>query len=104
MSLHAAGALRVADEEPDRALAALGRIEDAGRAALDDIRAVIGVLRADDPLALGPLDAPDRPIPSAPARDAAPDATPAAFRGRSAGARRRRDRRSRCSSRSPSRR
>ena len=54
MTLQAAGARRVADSEPGRALAALGRIESTARAALDDIREVIGVLRAGDELALGP--------------------------------------------------
>jgi signal transduction histidine kinase len=77
MSLHAAGAIRVAGDDPDRALSALARIEDAGRAALDDIREVIGVLRADDPLALAPLDTPDTPIPSAwSPRPGAPAAPP----------------------------
>jgi signal transduction histidine kinase len=53
ITLQAAGAQRVAGEEPDRALAALARIEAAARAALDDIRGVIGVLRAGDALARG---------------------------------------------------
>ena len=70
------------------------RIEDAGRAALDDIRAVIGVLRAGDPLALGPLDAPDRPIPSAVSRDVRARRRPRTPRGhRRAVAPRRGDRR-----------
>ena len=53
ITLQAAGAQRVANEDPDRALAALARIETAARGALDDIRAVIGVLRAGDELARG---------------------------------------------------
>ena len=65
MSLHSAGALRVADDDPGRALEALARIEEAGRAALGDIREVVGVLRTDDPLALAPLDSPGAPLPGA---------------------------------------
>jgi Histidine kinase len=45
ITLQAAGAERVAVNEPARALEALGRIEVAARAALDDLREIIGVLR-----------------------------------------------------------
>ena len=59
ITLQAAGAQRVAGEEPGRALAALARIEAAARGALDDIRGVIGVLRAGDELAHGPAHVPE---------------------------------------------
>src|SRR5918992_1410345 len=59
ITLQAAGAQRVAGEEPGRALAALARIEAAARGALDDIRGVIGVLRAGDELARGPAHVPE---------------------------------------------
>lgn len=72
MSIQAAGAASVADEEPARALDALARIEDTARAALDDIRGVIGVLRRGDAeLALDP--------------PRAPEAVPAPFQSRSRG-------------------
>jgi signal transduction histidine kinase len=65
ISLQAAGAERVADDDPGRALQALGRIEDAARGALDDIREVIGVLRAgDEELALAPARAPAVAVPA----------------------------------------
>ena len=64
MSLQAAGAARVAAEDPGRALEALARIEATARAALDDIRSVIGVLRRGDAeLALSPHRAPE-PVPA----------------------------------------
>ena len=59
ITLQAAGAQRVAGAEPDRALAALACIEAAARGALDDIRGVIGVLRAGDELARGPAHVPE---------------------------------------------
>jgi signal transduction histidine kinase len=64
ITLQAAGAQRVAAAEPGRALAALARIEAAARGALDDIRDVIGVLRAGDELALAPAHVPE-PVPIA---------------------------------------
>ena len=59
ITLQAVGAQRVASEKPDRALAALARIEAAARGALDDIRGVIGVLRAGDELAHRPAHVPE---------------------------------------------
>ena len=75
MSLNAAGAMRLAGDDPARALDALSRIEDAARSALGDIREVVGVLRAGDPLASGPIDAPGTPLPGAwsPASAAEPE-------------------------------
>ena len=70
ITLQAAGAQRVAGEDPDRALVALARIEAAARGALDDIRTVIGVLRAGDDLVRGRADVPG-PMPT-PWRDRAP--------------------------------
>lgn len=74
ISLQAAGAQRLAGEDPARARRALAAIEDAARAALDDIRTVIGVLRrGEDGLALVPhrtpaarVPAPWRPAPAHP--------------------------------------
>jgi signal transduction histidine kinase len=65
MSLQAAGVESVAGEEPGRALLALARIEETARAALDDIRDVIGVLRRGDlELALSPPRAPAAAVPA----------------------------------------
>lgn len=65
ISLQAAGAERVAGEEPARAVQALARIEDGARAALDDIREVIGVLRrGDSELALTPPRTPAASVPA----------------------------------------
>jgi len=50
IALQAAGAQRLAGREPARALAALARIEATARAALEDIRQVVGVLRRGDGL------------------------------------------------------
>jgi signal transduction histidine kinase len=74
ITLQAAGAQRVAGEEPDRALAALARIEAAARGALDDIRGVIGVLRAGDELARAPSQVPTA-VPAPWEADAHPRAT-----------------------------
>jgi len=49
MSLQAAGAERLAAGDPARAREALAAIERTARAALDDIREVIGVLRREEP-------------------------------------------------------
>ena len=72
MSIQAAGAERVAGESPARARAALERIEAGARAALDDIRSLIGVLRrGDDDLGLAPHRAPQAaPLGLAPQPDA----------------------------------
>ena len=75
ISLQAAGARSVAAGEPERALEALRRIEDAGRGALDDIREVIGVLRSDDALALGPTHSPEALPEPLEAADPAPRRT-----------------------------
>jgi signal transduction histidine kinase len=59
ITLQGAGAQRLAGADPDRALSALARIEAAGRGALDDIRSVVGVLRAGDEPAHGAAHVPD---------------------------------------------
>ena len=87
MSLQAAGARSVAGEDPARALEALAAIERAGRAALDDIREVIGVLRAGDDLALGVAQSPARPLPAPFAHEAPHHADPAPAADRGPGAR-----------------
>src|SRR5918992_4737898 len=81
ITLQAAGAQRVAGEEPGRALAALARIEAAARGALDDIRGVIGVLRAGDELARGPAHVPEA-VPAPWAGDSHPRAAAAHRPGR----------------------
>jgi signal transduction histidine kinase len=48
IALQAAGAERVASSDGARALEALARVEAAARASLDDVRAIIGVLRTSD--------------------------------------------------------
>ena len=89
ISLQAAGAQRVAAQAPEAALVALARIEDAARAALDDIREAIGVLRRGDPeLGLTPPHVPSGAVPAPwPVADTAPAApAPPAARGRGADA------------------
>jgi signal transduction histidine kinase len=78
ISLQAAGAARVADSDPQRARVALASIEAGARAALEDIREVIGVLRRDEaepvPAAGPPAGLPEAwpgtaaPPPRAPSR------------------------------------
>jgi signal transduction histidine kinase len=48
IALQAAGAERVASSDGARALEALARVEAAARTSLDDVRAIIGVLRTSD--------------------------------------------------------
>ena len=74
------GAVRLADADPERALAALARIEAAGRAALDDIREVIGVLRRAQPTT--ELAPPPEHAGTLPAAPASPRGTCAATRPR----------------------
>lgn len=58
ISLQAAGAERVAARDPARSREALARIESGARAALDDIRSLIGALRrGEERIALMPHDA-----------------------------------------------
>jgi signal transduction histidine kinase len=56
MVVQAGGARRILDADPDRALAAAGEIERAGREALGEMRRLLGVLRPEDEqgLALAP--------------------------------------------------
>jgi signal transduction histidine kinase len=65
ITLQVAGTQRVAARAPGPAQRALARIEDAARAALDDIRETIGVLRRDEPeLGLVPHHAPGGAVPA----------------------------------------
>lgn len=55
MVVQATAARRLVDGDPDRARAAFGAVEQAGREALDEMRRLLGVLRRDDAeLALAP--------------------------------------------------
>jgi signal transduction histidine kinase len=82
ITLQAAGAQRLAGEEPGRALSALARIDAAARGALDDIRSEIGVLRAGDELGRGAAHVPEAvPAPW----EADPQPRPAAGPGRPLG-------------------
>jgi signal transduction histidine kinase len=47
MTVQAGGAKAVAGEDPAAALQAMGAVEEAGRAALDELRHLLGVLRPD---------------------------------------------------------
>jgi len=40
--------------DPDRGAEAMGEVSEAGRRALSDMRAMLGVLRTDDPPAVAP--------------------------------------------------
>jgi signal transduction histidine kinase len=56
MTVQAGAAQTVAVSDPDRAIRAMGAVEEAGREALDELRQVLGVLRADQQgEALGPM-------------------------------------------------
>ncbi|MFJ8677536.1 sensor histidine kinase [Streptomyces sp. NPDC093589] len=57
MVLQATGARLIAREDPDAAVTALASIENAGRRAMEDLRAMLHVLRQDP-------DGPDGPPPS----------------------------------------
>ena len=55
MVVQAAAARLVVHSRPDEAVVAIGRVEGAGREALDELRRALGVLRSDDgSLALAP--------------------------------------------------
>jgi signal transduction histidine kinase len=51
MTVQAGGAKAIAGEDPQAALRAMGAVEEAGRAALDELRHLLGILR---PEAAGP--------------------------------------------------
>lgn len=56
ITVQAGAAQTVAASDPERALQAMEAVEEAGREALDELRQVVGVLRADGTTeALGPL-------------------------------------------------
>lgn len=46
IALQTAGAGRVASDDPERAQLALARVEETARAALDELRGIVGLLRA----------------------------------------------------------
>ncbi|MGH8921399.1 MAG: sensor histidine kinase, partial [Actinomycetes bacterium] len=50
MLLQAAGARRILTSEPDRAARALANIEHSGMQATEELRRLLGVIRADDPV------------------------------------------------------
>jgi signal transduction histidine kinase len=58
INVQASTAREVLDRNPDHARGALGAIEDASRDAIDELRAIVGVLRSPDD-----ADAPLRPAP-----------------------------------------
>jgi signal transduction histidine kinase len=47
MTVQAGGAKAIAGEDPEAALQAMGAVEEAGRAALDELRHLLGILRPD---------------------------------------------------------
>ncbi len=48
------GAGYIAEQDPKRALGAMGQVSDTGRHALDEMRRLLGVLREDEATALAP--------------------------------------------------
>lgn len=81
MAMQAAGAERLAEAEPARALGALARIETSARDALDEIRRAIGVLRRDDGVGLtAPAEMPASLPDALPAEMPAEPATAATSR------------------------
>ncbi|WIJ44744.1 sensor histidine kinase [Curtobacterium citreum] len=57
MGVQAGAARRVIDRDPAQATASLGVVEDSARTAVEELRRMLGTLRADD--AGGPSDGPD---------------------------------------------